>query len=617
MSSLHQLTCLIAIGLCLVLDAPPARGDARELGSHHWTGVPRVVAFGDVHGAYDQMVTALKSAGIVDAELNWAAGDTHLVSLGDLLDRGAHSRQTMDLLMRLQTQAMSAGGRVHVVHGNHELMNLTGDMRYVAEEEFAAFADDEDPARRAAAREAFIAAADPASGKDPSLEFDERYPAGYFGHRAGFAAAGNYGEWLLQLPLVVVVNETAFVHGGLPALVASQSLEEVNGQYRRDLAEIMALGSRLVAAGWLNADRDLLLQDDAVQARLEASAEGADPEMARTGERFIELVRGPLFGFQGPNWYRGTAMCHASLEETVLKAALDALGAKRVVVGHTPTSNRRVQQRMDGRAILADTGMLRSYYGGQPAPVILTGAAIEILYPLTETRSDAPDIIDPLTRYGLDQAQLVAVMTSATVAEVASAGTGQRLTTVTLAHEGKKYDFAFERGSGSENDHKIGAYRLSRLLGLNLVPVTVGRTVDGAKGVLIALPEKRVSETERGEQGLRRSNWCSLGNDYQLMYAFDAMIRNEQRTTDTMIYDRESWQLSLIGHEASFGNGTDLPAYLAAVEKALPAAMAARMSALSEDSLTAALGDHLSKRQIRAVLKRRDRMMKDWQIQAL
>ena len=105
MRTLHNATCLIALLLGATLMAPPAWTAARELGPNHWTGVPRVVAFGDVHGAYDQMVTALKSAGVVDADLDWAAGETHLVSLGDLLDRGAHSRQTMDLLMRLQRQA--------------------------------------------------------------------------------------------------------------------------------------------------------------------------------------------------------------------------------------------------------------------------------------------------------------------------------------------------------------------------------------------------------------------------------------------------------------------------------------------------------------------------------
>ena len=63
-------------------------------------------------------------------------GEAHLVSLGDLLDRGNDSRAVMDLLMRLQEQAQQAGGRVHVVFGNHEQMNLIGDLRYVSADEY-------------------------------------------------------------------------------------------------------------------------------------------------------------------------------------------------------------------------------------------------------------------------------------------------------------------------------------------------------------------------------------------------------------------------------------------------------------------------------------------------
>ena len=62
---------------------------------------------------------------------HWAAGRAHVVSLGDLLDRGADSRKVMDLLMRLQGEAAAAGGQLHVVLGNHEAMNLLGDLRYV------------------------------------------------------------------------------------------------------------------------------------------------------------------------------------------------------------------------------------------------------------------------------------------------------------------------------------------------------------------------------------------------------------------------------------------------------------------------------------------------------
>ena len=96
-----------------------------------WNGIDRVVAFADVHGAYAELLGLLRETGIVDAQDHWAAGNTHLVSLGDLLDRGADSRKVMDLLMRLQGEAPAAGGQVHVLLGNHEAMNLLGDLRYV------------------------------------------------------------------------------------------------------------------------------------------------------------------------------------------------------------------------------------------------------------------------------------------------------------------------------------------------------------------------------------------------------------------------------------------------------------------------------------------------------
>jgi len=117
-----------------------------------WQGVERVVAFADVHGAYAELTALLRSVGVVDEDLRWTGGRTHLVSLGDLLDRGADSRKVMDLLMRLQGEAASAGGRVHVVLGNHEAMNVLGDLRYVDPGEFAAFAGDEPRGQRDALR---------------------------------------------------------------------------------------------------------------------------------------------------------------------------------------------------------------------------------------------------------------------------------------------------------------------------------------------------------------------------------------------------------------------------------------------------------------------------------
>ena len=111
-------------------------------------GVDRVVAIADVHGAYDAMVETLGNVGILDENLVWTGDTSHLVIVGDLLDRGPRSRDALDLLMRLEGEAVAAGGKVQVLIGNHEMMNMIGDLRYVSKSEYAAFADDETSEQR-------------------------------------------------------------------------------------------------------------------------------------------------------------------------------------------------------------------------------------------------------------------------------------------------------------------------------------------------------------------------------------------------------------------------------------------------------------------------------------
>ena len=100
---------------------------------------PRVVAIGDVHGAYEGFLSILRLAGIVNEKGRWAGGKAHLVQTGDLLDRGKDTRKVLDLVMRLEGEAKKAGGRVHALLGNHEVMNVLGDLRYVNAEEYEAF----------------------------------------------------------------------------------------------------------------------------------------------------------------------------------------------------------------------------------------------------------------------------------------------------------------------------------------------------------------------------------------------------------------------------------------------------------------------------------------------
>jgi hypothetical protein len=167
---------------------------------HTWSGVERVVAVGDVHGDFDQFVKTLRAAGVIDRKLNWSSGKTHLVQIGDVLDRGLDSRKVMDLLMKLEVQAAEAGGAVHALIGNHEEMVLRGDWRYVNADEKKSFGGE------AALREAM-------------------------------AADGKYGQWIRGHNAVIKINDVLFLHGGLSPKYAGKSLDELNRGIRDGLGK--------------------------------------------------------------------------------------------------------------------------------------------------------------------------------------------------------------------------------------------------------------------------------------------------------------------------------------------------------------------------------------------
>ena len=237
---LPQIALTSLLGLAAVTGLVRPAPAVAQTAQVQWSGVERLVAFADVHGAYSELVTLLRETGIVDAQDRWAAGRTHVVSLGDLLDRGADSRKVMDLLMRLQGEAQAAGGRLHVVLGNHEAMNVLGDLRYVDPGEFAAYADVESVTQRADRRKAWETAQGAGSGPG----FDQKFPPGYFGHRAALSPKGTYGQWLLSLPVAIAINDTLFMHAGPSSVLRGMSLQALNLRYRTALTEYAGLADR-------------------------------------------------------------------------------------------------------------------------------------------------------------------------------------------------------------------------------------------------------------------------------------------------------------------------------------------------------------------------------------
>ena len=67
-------------------------------------------------------------SGLINDEDSWIGGKDTLVQLGDILDCGDTERNCMDLLFKLRDQAAEAGGKVHMLLGNHEVMNVDLDF---------------------------------------------------------------------------------------------------------------------------------------------------------------------------------------------------------------------------------------------------------------------------------------------------------------------------------------------------------------------------------------------------------------------------------------------------------------------------------------------------------
>ncbi len=601
-SRICSLTCLLAL-LCA---APAAFAEP-----YTWNDVPRVVAISDPHGAYDAMVRTLQNAEIIDGDHNWSGDESHLVITGDLLDRGADSRKVMDLVMQLEQQAVADGGMVHLLLGNHEVMNLVGDLRYVARGEYAAFAQDESAEERERWFGIFSAqrlSVGESSEAALRAEFDKDRPPGFFGHRQAFSSEGKYGRWLMQKPLVVVVNGNAFVHGGMPPLVAELGLDALNEILGSQVSDYVAQLGVLNEAGHM--DPALNFYQHAERAESLAMMTTLSADVRTALQSITDLNRSSVHNQKGPLWYRGTVGCSTLIEGDRLDAALRAIGAERVIIGHTPTQTRAVLRRHDGRVIEIDTGMLNSAYRGSGHALIIEQ---DELWVASEHTSDLQRVSRHPRRVGFRPGNLSAEGLEYLLAngEIVSSSTDQRRRTIVEVSDGESSISAVFTDDMNRNgvNRELAAYRLDRLLELDMVPVTVAREVDGDQGSLQFLPTNIRNEQERAASGRGSDAWCPLSDQWNAMYIFDALIYNPGRPPTSTLYNLENWQLILAGNDDTFGTRRGRPPYLQPVELQLSDDWKRKLSTLDEAILTEALAGALDKRRIAALVRRRDSLL--------
>lgn len=290
----------------------------------------RIVAIADVHGGITPFVAILERAGLIDAQRNWSGGNTVFVQTGDLTDRGPGVREALDLMIALEPQAAKAGGRVQVLLGNHEVMNMLGETRDATPEIFASF------------------------GGEPE-------------YREAFGPNGRYGKWLRTKSPIARIGDSLFMHAGINPDATTDTIEALNDDVRGQIAR------------WDEGVRKLVEQE-----KLKPLAPFRDVIEAAAAAKMpiADVVSSHLFHPDGLMWFRGYNSWSDADGAPRVAALLKRYKVKRIVTGHTPQPSGTIRERFEGALFLMDTGMLddKWFPGGKPSALEIAGGKTRVIY---------------------------------------------------------------------------------------------------------------------------------------------------------------------------------------------------------------------------------------------
>ena len=301
----------------------------------------RVVAIGDLHGDIGQARRALRLAGVLEdgddgVNPKWVGGNATLVQLGDILDRGDDEIGILILLQKLDKEAKKAGGAVYVMNGNHEVLNISGDFRYVTRGAFGEttrFSQHLVKLFGDKFRDAF--------GIDEEDAWTRQSKA-----RIGlFSPGGPLAQQLSMHHTVLIVNDTVFVHGGLVPRHVEYGLDKLNR----------------AVSDWM---RGKEIKDDETRTALGMAIGG---------------VRDSIV------WHRGygtenfaTNQDRSSSCELLEKTLGMIDGANRMVVGHTPQLGG-ANCECDGKIWRIDVGMSFGVLGAEPQVLEIDGGDVRVI----------------------------------------------------------------------------------------------------------------------------------------------------------------------------------------------------------------------------------------------
>ena len=307
----------------------------------------RIIAIGDLHGDYDAFESLLTQSGLVDNRGRWAGGKAILIQLGDVPDRGPDSLKIIQHLQKLQRQAARKRGHIIALLGNHEAMNMTGDLRYVHPGEYQAFATRNSKSLRERSYESnreviatfYLAQNAALSSGEIKAKWFEDTPLGKIEHRSAWAPTGKVGKWIVKNPAIAIVGDSLFVHGGVSEKYTSYSVDDINQMATAALAKrstgpASIINDELGPLWYRGNVRPLAISEPSVESNPEASGEpvmGASAATSLSQEEEIDLV-------------------------------LQAFDVARIIVAHTPAM-KGIKASFGGKLIQVDTG-IADYYGG-------------------------------------------------------------------------------------------------------------------------------------------------------------------------------------------------------------------------------------------------------------
>jgi hypothetical protein len=308
-----------------------------------WDNVEKIIAVGDLHGDYGNFIKILKKAGVVDDTLSWIAGKTHFVQNGDVMDRGDYAKSIFDLIKKLQEEAEKAGGKVHVLLGNHEELNITGMAPrypgYVSRLQFFSFLPADYQKKLENEYKEEMEKAKTNDNSDSLIDAAEKFWADVitkpnpYQYEYTLNFNENYGKWLLEGNAIIRINDTIFVHGGISKRFSTWTLEKINETYREELSMLRLCHKR------------------------------------RTDPLFRPQI---VYDPDGPLWFRDLATKQDEDFVDEVNLILDNLDAKHMVIAHTPfgstgspvvPENIKAISRFDDKIWIIDTGISK-YYGG-------------------------------------------------------------------------------------------------------------------------------------------------------------------------------------------------------------------------------------------------------------